>query len=109
MEQANTGAVRIARERQRQIDAEGYSSQHDDDHDNAEIAWAAARYAAPEPIFQAAAGHRVGRSIWSNLWNPWPWEDGIPLSERIRLLEKAGALVAAEIDRLLRIEEKCKS
>jgi hypothetical protein len=123
-----SGADLIAAERQRQIDAEGYSHEHDDEHGHGQIAWAAACYAAPGPIYRQSWTHRrpnapdrSGRSVMepSSPWatqvtfrEPWPWdyrafkpsddESGIP--DRIRELTKAGALLAAEIDRLQRAD-----
>ena len=37
----------IAAERQRQVDVEGWTPAHDDEHDEGELAIAAACYAAP--------------------------------------------------------------
>lgn len=106
------GAARIATERQRQIDAEGYSPEHDLHHTSEELAWAAAVYAAPERIFCLnvregidSDGVQQGTMTWHEPW-PHGWQqgtngasDGVP--GRIRDLERAGALIAAEIDRLL--------
>jgi hypothetical protein len=66
-----TGAQRIAAERQRQLDAEGYTPRHDDDHDNGELAMAAVCYAAPEPVFT-----REDSADWCRFADPWPWQDG---------------------------------
>lgn len=98
-----TGAQRIADERARQAGAEGYSDDHDDEHTDGSLAMAAACYAAPTRIF-------VRGLTRDGLRDPWPWsedDDKRPVlpptrDERIRMLEKAGALCAAEIDRLLR-------
>lgn len=92
-----TGIKRIAAERQRQIDRKGYDAVHDDEHTEGQIADAAVAYLQSDTF-------------------PWPW-DGEPkvagitwdfepeqIPQRIRELEKAGALAAAEIDRLLRME-----
>jgi hypothetical protein len=114
-EPQRTGAERIAAERQRQIDKEGWTASHDDDHDDGDLVLAAVSYAA-----QAAD---VGDSLllddgMGSHTDPWPWDpidDKRAVTEggcvapsprdeehRIRLLEKAGALIAAELDRLLR-------
>jgi len=112
------GAQRIVDERARQIAAEGYTAKHDDEHDGGELAMAAACYAAPGLIYVES---RRANSI--GFHDPWPWEDLVDarprpskgnfvepekatLDERIRLLEKAGALCAAEIDRLLRVKAR---
>lgn len=51
MVDAKSGAAMIAAERERQITAENYAPEHDDQHRLGEIAMAAAVYAAPEDIF----------------------------------------------------------
>ena len=116
MTDARDGAARIAAERKRQRDAEGYTDDHDDEHDDGSLAEAAGCYAF------AAASTRVYRQERSaasvQFADPWPWEqsaDARPYNgnvlrdatddEAIRLLEKAGALIAAEIDRLLRAKK----
>jgi len=113
-----TGAEMIAAERQRQIDVEGYTPEHDDEYTGHKLAMAAVCYAAPYPVFFRYTS--VDLVAFSD---PWPeiWDqrgdtrhrsddgderlldaDEIPLDERIKDLVKAGALVAAEIDRLQR-------
>ncbi len=101
------GASMIAEERVRQITAEGYAPEHDDAHLNCEIALAAVSYAAPEPVYVLRTA--VGTMMYRD---PWPWGQrhdkrsahGDGRAGRIRDLTKAGALIAAEIDRLLRAE-----
>lgn len=103
------GVARIAKERKRQTDKLGWSPEHDDAHDGGELAMAAACYAAPERLY-------VRQEFADGLTfvDPFPWpgadkrpHNGNVLKEPtdaqwLRLLEKAGALIAAEIDRLLR-------
>lgn len=85
------GAELIAAERQRQIEGEGWTAEHDDKHDNGELARAAVCY--------AEGGTGVGlHEIW-----PWFQEEWKPSGDRVRDLTKAGALIAAEIDRLQRL------
>jgi hypothetical protein len=81
----------IAAERRRQIEQEGWSSGHDDAHDNEEMARAAVCYAAPEQ-FRHWLLHDVVM---------WPWEPGWwkPRGRR-RDLIRAAALIVAEIERL---------
>lgn len=113
-----TGAERIAKERQRQITAKGYTAEHDDQHDGGELALAAALYATPILLYEKC--DYAGGITFSDPW-PWPGEDGrwspagtncpapnadAPVPDCIRMLEKAGALIAAEIDRLLRCGEE---
>lgn len=106
-----TGASLIANERMRQIKGEGYYAEDDDSQLDGELAMAAACYAAPEPVFRLQGS---GAYV-----DPWPWDfqvdkrrddDGEPVpattmspERRLDLLVKAGALIAAEIDRQLRI------
>lgn len=90
------GTERIAAERQRQVEVEGYTLEHDAEHDGGSLVKAAIVYAwnydEPPHTF-----NRLG------VPSMWPWEaKSLKISENpIRNLEKAGALIAAEIDRLL--------
>lgn len=100
-----TGVELIGAERQRQIEAEGWSASHDDSHSLEELAWAAACYAAPGEVRTLVYGKTTGELLWAS--DPWPWEaewDKRGQSPRVRDLVKAGALIAAEIDRLSRLE-----
>lgn len=95
------GIDRIAAERQRQVEVEGWTAEHDAAHGGASLSLAAACYALPSGIRQ--------RKVWSRtlvelLW-PWELRGWKPNRDRIRELEKAGALIAAEIDRLLAARE----
>lgn len=86
---ADPSALRaIATERQRQIDSEGWTHEHDDEHGDDEIAEAAAAYALPSET----------RRLLKNL----PGSTWVKGGERIRELVKAGALIVAEIERLER-------
>lgn len=82
-----TGIELIAAERLRQIDEEGFNSDHDDDHSVSELAVAAAAL--------ITCDWKVGRVSW-------PWDNGIKILDRKSNLVRAGALIAAEIDRLNR-------
>ena len=94
-----TGAERIAAERQRQIDREGWTPEHDDEHTGMELTYAARCYAE---VAAWAAGPGIGPS------REWPFdnESWKPSGDRIRDLERAGALIAAEIDRLQRVNSE---
>lgn len=103
-----TGVELIAAERQRQITEKGYTADHDDCHSDGELALAAVCYASPRRLYIKTeySGERIDFS------EPWPWwdesvsvfcEEELSLLERIALLSKAGALIAAEIDRLQRL------
>jgi hypothetical protein len=97
-----TGIELIAKERQRQIDELGYTVEGDAKEYNEEngiseqLAEAAACYATPS--YQRELNNDfVGCPI------KWPWMEQYwkPTPEnRIKELIKAGALIAAEIDRL---------
>lgn len=104
-----TGASLIAAERRRQIDREGWTAEHDDaEHPNAELASAAVCYA----FYAAWQGN--GASGWTarmvddmvlgDSIITWPWDETWwkPSADPVRNLVKAGALIAAEIDRLRR-------
>jgi hypothetical protein len=114
------GAEMIAAERQRQIAAEGWTPEHDDRHTNGELAWAATCYAAPETVVRIMQEwQRDGLTGVIRFEEPWPvGEAGTydygkprllpwrrPAVGRITELVKAGALIAAEIDRLTRAAE----
>jgi len=95
-----TGIELIAEERQRQIEKEGYTTNHDDKYLESDLACAAACYALPEDLRNAFNATGIeGDGIWPwNLeyWKPTP-------DDRIKELVKAGALIAAEIDRIKRL------
>ena len=87
------GTELIAAERERQISDEGWTPEHDDQHTEGQLAKAAACYAVQ------AAGGAVTKYDWP--WEGKWWKPGDP----VRGLVKAGALIAAEIDRLRRAEK----
>lgn len=95
-----TGIEIIADERRRQIEVKGWTTEHDVQHTNNELGRAAACYAAmPINIYEhdiILDGH-----AFVELW-PFDKEYYKPCPEnRIHELAKAGALIAAEIDRLI--------
>ena len=97
-----TGAERIASERQRQIEVEGWNALHDAQYDQelweaARCYLAAARWARFGNLSQPMSAHERDQQAF------WPWSEDWwkPSGDPIRNLEKAGALIAAEIDRLL--------
>lgn len=116
----------IAAERQRQVVEESWTADRDDEHTDGELALAAVCYATPSALL--VADKRANQIIYSD---PWPWEDKwdkrlqygerrvnpgnvVPDpstytdEENFDLLVKAGALIAAEIDRLHRAKENPK-
>jgi hypothetical protein len=104
------GIGRIVAERSRQIYGEHWTAEHDDAHVDGELALAACCYAAPRPLYIQRENGRLA-DPWPEGWlaewdkRPRTIDDALvapTAEERIRMLEKAGALIAAEIDRLLR-------
>lgn len=97
------GTVRISAERHRQLDKEGWLPEHDAHHIMGELSAAAMCYAmlaVDEEI------RSVNGSDFIQEWWPWDSEWWKPSADPIRNLEKAGALIAAEIDRLTAEEDK---
>lgn len=93
-----TGIEIISDERQRQLDEEGWTPEHDSQHSDGELAIASACYAMAERERDIEEfGINGGPLIF------WPWDDKwwkpTP-NDRIRELAKSGALIAAEIDRI---------
>lgn len=98
-----TGAQMIIDERSRQIEKEGWSSAHDDGHDMGELAEAAISYACLA-IAQVMGEPKADYVNNHENWSQWPFdaEWWKPSHDPILNLTKAGALIAAEIDRLQR-------
>lgn len=95
------GVSLIADERRRQITEEGWTPDHDDEHVGDALALAASCYACPADMRALATSGIPTNWPWSDDW----WKPGEPTTRgRIWDLRRAGALVAAEIDRLLRAE-----
>lgn len=87
------GAELISAERERQILKEGWNATHDDnEHGDGELVYAAICYAGTHPD-----GDNIEPEDW-----PWHSKWWKPSMDQVRNLVKAGALIAAEIDRLLR-------
>ncbi len=112
-----TGVELIAAERARQVEKKGFTAEHDDQHTSGELAVAGALYAAPQRLYARGVDHR-GFEVF---YDPWPWKthlddgrgdfpaakevnawDGRDRHDRLKQLAIAGALIAAEIDRLQR-------
>lgn len=92
-----SGVEIIGEERKRQIEVEGFDAKHDDQEPDGALSKAAARY--------ALWGLHIPDSnpILSGLAAVWPWDiRSWKPSTRLRNLAKAGALIAAEIDKLVR-------
>lgn len=102
------GADMIRAERARQMEREGWSAEHDDSHRSGELCDAAISYARAAAKQARGESHAYLLEMASAGAVPWPWEDGWwkPDADQIRNLVKAGALIAAEIDRLHRERTK---
>lgn len=88
------------------------------EHESGELALAAAVYASPVLLFkQQRYAHSVAFT------DPFPWDHSegrpregnvlkdnytLPTRNRVRQLVKAGALIAAEIDRILRKQRRSR-
>lgn len=79
----------VIAERLRQVSAKGYTFKHDDEHDECELAMAAAAYVE----------HAINQD--GNIPGFWPWldEEWSP-KDRRRDLVCAAALIVAEVERL---------
>lgn len=91
------GIELIARERAEQVSREGWTASHDDRHRCGEMVISAVRYAMHDLPRQKVLRSAANRAwCWGSCW----WK---PSVDPIRNLTKAGALIAAEIDRLQRL------
>ena len=96
-----TNAARdVLAERRRQIEAEGWTLQHDDEHVAGKLSSAASAYAlaAADELDPRSRGAGAYPSRLPGMW-PWDcdsWKPGAPR----RMLVKAGALILAEIERM---------
>ncbi len=99
-----TGIKLIAEERQRQIEVEDWTSEYDATHTKGELASLGALYAYPGNRYEHRTFYADSffSAMWPQSWDPKWWKP-VP-NNRIKELTKAGALIAAEIDRLQRID-----
>ena len=124
-----TGIELIAEERKRPVEVEGWTNLHDDDYDAMQLSGAAGCYIAnainkfyegdlytqkkrarfqynydPEIGSLVNSGDRGDRQLDKGGWKDgWPWSkdwDKRKKHDQMRSLVIAGALIAAEIDRL---------
>lgn len=101
-----TAARDVLAERQRQVSAEGWTPEHDDEHRSGDMARAAASYAAqagicgswPAGAYMASLppldDEERGEMMWP--WNREWWKPKNPRADLVR----AGALILAEIERM---------
>ena len=100
-----TGAGLIVQERQRQIEAEGWTLEWDkQNHPASQLAFAAMCYVCPYPKDKSGPTVFFKSKTCPAMW-PWDAKWWKPSPEnRVRELVKVGALIAAEIDRLQAME-----
>lgn len=99
----------IAAERRRQIEAEGWTLAHDDEHDHGEMAMAAAAYAWLAGLHDESRAAQIRmqgvradgqHATINDLW-PQHWLDAwFKPKDKRRDLVRAAALIVAEIERL---------
>jgi len=99
------GVKLIRAERLRQISQEGWTPEHDDSHKGKQMARAAGSYLG---IYTDPDDWAAQQGELPGPFHDWPWARKWwkPSDDPIRNLVKAGALIAAEIDRLQRKKAK---
>ena len=109
MEQKSKGVELIAQERARQVEEEGYDAAHDAAHDDFSLAEAAICYARMATNMGHCIWQQPPPRDWPGSWHRKHWKPEprgsnpspmIEAKDAIKMLTKAGALIAAEIDRL---------
>ena len=95
------GEVKLAKaledvlaERRRQIEVEGWTPEHDDEHTSGEMAQAAACYAVSSTMTRELPALDMVTSVW-----PWSLDWWKPKGRRTDLI-RAAALIVAEIERI---------
>ena len=95
------GIELIADERDRQISEEGWTAEHDSGHTSGELSLLAACYILKNYTFAV-----FEKRIESELFAYWGSDEWIKYKNPIKDLIRAGALIAAEIDRILNDNEE---
>lgn len=90
------GVSMIAAERRRHVEVEGWTPERDDRYEDHQLSQAAACYCIGLPFAGGEGDVRVQLWPWDMQW--WKPKD------RLHDLARAGALIAAEIDRIRRVE-----
>lgn len=107
-------ALDVLAERQRQMDVEGWTAEHDDLHMRGELAAAAASYVTNAIIRTRMVGEGYSAELIEELSakartpTTWPWSPSWwkPAGGTRRVLVKAAALLLAEIERIDRRAER---
>jgi hypothetical protein len=92
----------VLAERRRQIEREGWTPEHDDEHSDGSMALAAACYASNAATWAAKGTTKLQKSYSAlSISFRWPWSEKWwkPKSQRHDLV-RAAALILAEIERL---------
>jgi hypothetical protein len=105
---AQTAAARdVLAERERQVTQEGWTPEHDDEHDEGQLSMAACGYAsrasdAAQDIRHGLTGGLTYDDVYIGAPGPEFWPHGWEFKAATprRMLVKAGALILAEIERL---------
>ncbi|MFA5824777.1 MAG: hypothetical protein WC825_02260 [Gallionellaceae bacterium] len=89
----------VLAERQRQIQQEGWSATHDDEHDSGDLCCAGSAYALNagcqiNPYMQQSLEHPP--AMWPAAWDRSWWKPKDPRRDLVR----AAALIIAEIERM---------
>ena len=104
----NKAVKDVLAERVRQVEVEGWSSGHDDQHKHGELAMAAACYAAHSSGWEAINQTRLSEDVMRTVHRAqqfvgamWPWDRRWwkPKTARQNLV-RAAALLLAEIERI---------
>jgi hypothetical protein len=116
-----SGVEIIAEERSRQIEVEGFEADRDAAYSRGELVLAAICYASPETVYieRRFTNNRIQfDDPWPSSWNR-SWDKAgkgpngsrypcnpfyVSKADALRRLAKAGALIAAEIDRIQNLE-----
>lgn len=101
---ASPGALAIAEERRRQMTAEGWTAEHDDQHGGGELAAAGACYIRHAALTAAIDHGDLNTASGPRAIEPgnWPWKCRWNPKTVGHDLARGGALAAAEYDRLAR-------
>jgi len=134
MSKHKTGIDFILEERKRQVEKENWSFEHDQEHECGELAIVASCYAAFASRIKTykMVDRYVQRIMFVDQWpeswgvqwdkrfaygsnknnpgNTLPNPESLTKKERLDLLVKAGALIAAELDRINKVDfsKECK-
>lgn len=95
------GIESIAAERKRQVEVEGWTPEYDDAHTDGAMSAAATAYAFSAftgTSYRAFSAEPIGFWPWNAEW----WKPKTPREDLVR----AGALIAAEIDRIDRLSAR---